>query len=207
MNKKYELRYFNCSRSYYHFILLRKLDNLGGIQIPIQSEDSKLLNAVSVIHIQNLIDEGLAKKETGKDGEDILNITKKGRSVLQIHFIYYHLDLLKLEKDLGNFYSEKIIKLKKEKVKSLAVYGATDTARSLLRYLKNSGFKIVCIIDDKYNEAYDNFFGIPVISNEKVDSYTFDAILITTVVFQDQFKFNINQSFGSKYKLLSLFDV
>ena len=95
------------------------------------------------MHIQNLIDDGLAVKELWEDNVETLIITKKGKSVLQIHVVDYQLDLMNLEQDLGNFYSEIIKRLNDDNIQSIALYGATDTARTFLRYLKNNKFKIV----------------------------------------------------------------
>ena len=76
--------------------------------MPIQSRDGELLNAMSIVHIQNLIEEKLAEKIKTKDSTEILKITDKGKSQLKREFIDYQLDLLTLEQSLGNYFSGKI---------------------------------------------------------------------------------------------------
>ena len=55
MRKEPSLKYFIHSRLYFRFILLKKIDELEGLILPIQSQDDELLDAMSIIHIQNLI--------------------------------------------------------------------------------------------------------------------------------------------------------
>ena len=93
MQMKQNLKYFIHSRSYFRFILLKKLDEDQGIILPIQSQDGELLNAMSIVHIQNLIEEKLAEKIITKGSTEILKITDKGKSQLKREFIDYQLDL------------------------------------------------------------------------------------------------------------------
>jgi len=204
MQKKPELRYFNHSRSYFRFLLLKKINEKAGLILPVYSQDPELLEAISIVHIQNLIEEGLVIKKINNDTE-VLLITEKGKSQLQRHFIDYQLDLLSLEQNLGEFYLEKIKKLKRKNIRSVALYGASDTAQSFINYLINSGINIACILDDDENKQSNNFFGFPIISRENASLYTFDAIVITTVAFRDEIKSKINQSFGLSYKVITLF--
>ena len=205
MQNKPELKYFYHSRLYFRFILLKKIDEQEGIILPVQSQDSELLLAMSITYIQNIVEEGLVKKVENEDATEILVITEKGKSQLQQDHIDYQLDLLALEQSLGDYYYKKIGILKEKNIKSVALYGASDTAQSFLNYLINNGINIACILDDDESKHTNNYFGFPVISTEEVSLYTFDAIIITTVKFQDEIKSRINQSFGSKYKVIPLF--
>jgi len=206
MQMKQNLKYFIHSRSYFRFILLKKLDEDQGIILPIQSQDGELLNAMSIVHIQNLIEEKLAEKIITKGSTEILKITDKGKSQLKREFIDYQLDLLTLEQSLGNYFSGKINKIKGKNVHQLALYGASDTAQSIINYLVNNGFNISCIIDDDIKKQNNEFHGFPIVSRDNISSYNFDTIIITTVEYHHEVKSKIDQSFSSKYQIISLFE-
>lgn len=206
MNQDSELNFFKHSHHYYRFIFLKKIDELGHLNLPIHSNDTEFLRAVSKIHIQNLISDGLLKKNTGDDNSAFLELTIPGQRQLRKHFIDYQLDLLKLEKQLGDFYSDKITKLKQENVRKIALYGASDTAQSFLKYLQNQGFETVCFIDDDPQKQGNSFLNLPVISPQSIDEFRIDAVVISTVEFQDKIAHKMKSSFGSKYKILALFD-
>jgi len=206
MQKIPELNYFNHSQSYFRFILLKKIDEQEGLLLPVQSQDSELLKAISNVQIKKIIEEGLAKKIKNEDTTEILIITEKGKSQLQKDHIDFQLDLLALEQNLGDYFLKKIKMLKDNNLQTIALYGASDTAQSFLNYLKINGFNITCIIDDDEKKQSELFFGFQVISRANASLNKCDAIVITTIEFEDEIKLKINQSFGSKYKVLSLFN-
>ena len=206
MNNLNKLNFFKHSIMYFKFLLLKKISEKKEIIVPIQTQDKELLNALSSFHIQTLIDEELVLKVKKENSDEILIITDKGKSQLKKDYIDYQLDLLIMENTLGSYYSEKILNLKKDNISLIALYGASDTARSIINHLIKDGIKISCIIDDDVDKQENNFIGIPIISRDEISLYDFQAILVTAVEFEDQIKSKINQFFESKYKIYSLFN-
>lgn len=198
------LKYFNHSHNYHRFILLKEIKEKGPLLLPIQSDDEEFLNAVSNVHFQSFISEGLIKKNVTDKGT-ILDLTEAGAQSLKKHFIDYQLDLLVMEKNIDNFYTQLIERLIQEKVRKIALYGASDTSRSLLKYLKNQQIETVCVIDDDPKKQGSEFMGLPIISPAGISEFVIDAIVISTVVYQDNIAEKIKASFGEKYKILTLF--
>ena len=123
MNKD-DLIYFTHTNQFYRFIILKKIDENQLLSIPIESDDDELLEAISKVHINNLLEEGLIISHEG-----FLKLTSDGISALNNHYIDYQISLINLSKNLGEFFSSKINWLKKEIIGNVALYGASDTSK------------------------------------------------------------------------------
>lgn len=200
------LKYFKHTQQYYRFVVLKKIAALGKISVPVESDDLELLHAISKVQPQHLIQEGLVQKIEQPDESVDLVLTEKGKLVLKKHYIDFRLELLQLEGTLEKFYSEITRKLYKRNIKKIALYGASDTARSFSGYLLNHGFEIQCILDDDTSKQGKPFLGCTVISPEEISTYEIDAVIITTVEYQDQILDNFLRLTAGRYTVIPLFD-
>ena len=199
MNKN-KLSYFTYTKKYYQFIILKKIDENGFVKIPLENEDSELIEAISQVHLNNLLNEDYLYLDKNK-----LKLTDLGVSALHKHFIDYQISIMNLSRDLENFYSNKITWLKKEIVGSVALYGASDTSKSFFNFIKNAGIKLECVIDDDKNKQNKNYLKLPVISIDELEKFSVKTIIISSIKFQKKIKNNINANIYSKYKIINLF--
>ena len=200
MNKN-DLIYFTHTNQFYRFIILKKIDENGLLSIPIESDDDELLEAISKVHINNLLEEGLIISEEG-----FLKLTIDGISDLNNHYIDYQISLINLSKNLGEFYSSKINWLKKEIIGNVALYGASDTSKSFFNYIINAGIKLECVIDDDINKQNNSYLGLPVVSVDDIENFSIETIVISSVVFQKEIKEKAVRKFEGKYKIINLFN-
>ena len=200
MNKE-NLIYFTHTKQFYQFVILKRIDEDKSISIPIELEDNEFLEAISKVHINNLLEEGLIVLKEGS-----LKLSKDGISVLNKHYIDYQISLINLSKNLGEFYSNKIDWLKKEIIGSVALYGASDTSKSFFNFIKNAGIKLECVIDDDTNKQNNSYLGLPVVSVDDIENYSIQTIVISSVAFQKEIKEKAVQKFGDKYNIINLFD-
>mgnify|MGYP003988629405 CR=1 FL=1 len=200
MNKN-NLIYFTHTNQYYRFIILKKIDENGLLSIPIESDDDELLEAISKVHINNLLEEGLIISHEG-----FLKLTKDGIYSLNNHYIDYQISLINLSKNLGEFYSSKIDWLKKEIIGNVALYGASDTSKSFFNFIKNAGIKLECVIDDDINKQNNSYLGLPVVSVDDIENFSIETIVISSVVFQKEIKEKAIRKFEGKYKIINLFN-
>ena len=200
MNKD-DLIYFTHTKQFYRFIILKKIDERGFLSIPIESDDDELLEAISKVHINNLLEERLIISEEG-----FLKLTRDGMSSLNNHYIDYQISLINLSKNLGEFYLNKIDWLKKEIIGSVALYGASDTSKSFFNFIKNAGIKLECVIDDDTNKQNNSYLGLPVVSVDDIENFSIQTIVISSVAFQKEIKEKAVQKFGDKYNIINLFD-
>jgi FlaA1/EpsC-like NDP-sugar epimerase len=197
-----QLKYFRHSQEFYRFIVLRYIRENEFVSLPLENADKNIEHALSQVHIQSMIDDALLVK----DKQNKLSLTELGLQKLREHFIDYQLDLLKLERELGDYFQNKIENLLNDNIKTVALYGASDTALSLLDYLKKSGINIVCIIDDDQEKQGSEFEGLSIISQSELANHSIDAILITSVAFEKEIKSNIISSFGETYRMYTLLE-
>jgi len=200
MNKN-DLIYFTHTNQFYRFIILKKIDENGLLSIPIESDDDELLEAISKVHINNLLEEGLIISHEG-----FLKLTKDGIYSLNNHYIDYQIRLINLSKNLGEFYSSKIDWLKKEIIGNVALYGASDTSKSFFNFIKNAGIKLECVIDDDINKQNNSYLGLPVVSVDDIENFSIETIVISSVVFQKEIKEKAVRKFEGKYKIINLFN-
>ena len=200
MNKN-DLIYFTHTNQFYRFIILKKIDENGLLSIPIESDDDELLEAISKVHINNLLEEGLIISHEG-----FLKLTKDGIYSLNNHYIDYQISLINLSKNLGEFYSSKIDWLKKEIIGNVALYGASDTSKSFFNFIKNAGIKLECVIDDDINKQNNSYLGLPVVSVDDIENFSIETIVISSVVFQKEIKEKAIRKFEGKYKIINLFN-
>ena len=200
MNKD-DLIYFTHTNQFYRFIILKKIDENGLLSIPIESDDEELLEAISKVHINNLLEEGLIISHEG-----FLKLTKDGIYSLNNHYIDYQISLINLSKNLGEFYSSKIDWLKKEIIGNVALYGASDTSKSFFNFIKNAGIKLECVIDDDINKQNNSYLGLPVVSVDDIENFSIETIVISSVVFQKEIKEKAIRKFEGKYKIINLFN-
>jgi FlaA1/EpsC-like NDP-sugar epimerase len=200
MNKN-DLIYFTHTNQFYRFIILKKIDENELLSIPIESDDDELLEAISKVHINNLLEEGLIISHEG-----FLKLTKDGIYSLNNHYIDYQISLINLSKNLGEFYSSKIDWLKKEIIGNVALYGASDTSKSFFNFIKNAGIKLECVIDDDINKQNNSYLGLPVVSVDDIENFSIETIVISSVVFQKEIKEKAVRKFEGKYKIINLFN-
>ena len=200
MNKN-DLIYFTHTNQFYRFIILKKIDENELLSIPIESDDDELLEAISKVHINNLLEEGLIISEEG-----FLKLTRDGISALNNHYIDYQISLINLSKNLGEFFSSKIDWLKKEIIGNVALYGASDTSKSFFNFIKNAGIKLECVIDDDINKQNNSYLGLPVVSVDDIENFSIETIVISSVVFQKEIKEKAVRKFKGKYKIINLFN-
>ena len=200
MNKD-DLIYFTHTNQFHRFIILKKIDENELLSIPIESDDEELLEAISKVHINNLLEEGLIISHEG-----FLKLTKDGIYSLNNHYIDYQIRLINLSKNLGEFYSSKIDWLKKEIIGNVALYGASDTSKSFFNFIKNAGIKLECVIDDDINKQNNSYLGLPVVSVDDIENFSIETIVISSVVFQKEIKEKAIRKFEGKYKIINLFN-
>ena len=200
MNKN-ELIYFTHTQEFYRFIILKKIDENKSVSLPIESNDNVFLEAISKVHIKNLLEESLIISEKGS-----LKLTQDGLSILNKHYIDYQISLINISKNLGEFYSNKIDWLKKEIIGSVALYGASDTSKSFFNFIKDAEIKLECVIDDDIKKQNNRYLGLPVVSVKEIETFSIQTIIISSVQFQKEIKEKAIKKFDKKYKIINLFN-
>jgi len=193
--------YFNYTQQYYRFVVLKKIDELGSVYVPIELDDHEFIDAISKVHINNLLKDGFLESKN-----ESLSLTPQGKAALNKHYIDYQINLMNLSNNLGDFYAEKINRLTGEVKGSAALYGASDTSKSIFNYVQNAGINLECVIDDNPKKQNEKYLELPVISMDALDQFNVETIIISSIEFQDKIKEKTVKKFGDKYMIITLFD-
>jgi len=78
---------------------------------------------------------------------------------------------------------EYIEKLKKEKIKSLAIYGAGQAAHSLYNILVANGFSVPCFVTNEVENENNRIFNKPLITHQDLSEYSFDKVIVASQHF------------------------
>lgn len=200
------LKYFKSTRLFYGFVLLAKIQKYGNIELPFESNDREFSEALSHFSFQELIDEKFIEKiET--DDKTYLRVTEKGIIQFHKHHIDYQLDLLKLENMQGSFFFDLIEKLHAENLKKVALYGASDTTKSILKYLTNNNVLVLCVLDDDNKKQGTKLGDIDIIAPGDLINYPVDALIISTIQYQNELYEKAKNIFKQSIRVITLFDM
>lgn len=200
-----DIIYFTNTPEYHQFVVLKKIFELREIELPVDTDDEEFLNSLSVVKLQSLINDKLAEKYV-KDKSVYLRLTEEGELLLKKHYIDYQIDLLKLEYRLGNFFYDLVNRLQREKVGRVALYGASDTTLSIYRHLTNNNIRIISVLDDDKTKVGQKIYDSEVVAPYNLEGHQIDAIIISTIKYQDEIYEKAKNIYGGKYKIIKLFD-
>mgnify|MGYP000742214557 CR=1 FL=1 len=147
------------------------------------------------------------KKHTTKKVEYIL--TKKGierRKLLNIWYLKSSQDIYSSAKDnILVFINQIILK----GYKKILLYGAGEVAEILIRVLNETNeipLEVLAVIDDNPSRQDEKVLQIPVISNESIDNYEHDGILVSSYTHQSKILENLLTIGYKKDNIVNFFD-
>jgi hypothetical protein len=197
-------RFLKATPSYYEMKLLLAVNRHSGLSVPINPHDLPPSTLESV-PLSRLLDDGLATLASGESGT-ILQLTAKGVSHLRGMLIDYHLELMELRAGTDDLFNELVVMLTEAGCSRIVLYGASDTARVLLDYVKDSAISVAGIIDDDVAKQGSLFAGVPVLAPKELEHMECDTVVVTTVMFQEGIMQERARIVPPAIKLIGLFD-
>ena len=133
--------------------------------------------------LHKLLEKGYVKFQKVRDNPDkrayLYILTPSGvkaKSQLTYRFLKFTLDFYnKVEQKLQNC----LMEMEQEGVGRVLLYGATDTARIVLDLTDGKKVEVVGVLDDAYEGS--DFYGVPSIHGENIDSLDWDRVLVTAL--------------------------
>lgn len=204
------LRFFNPTSELKILLLLEQIQNSNKITQDklahyIHSAPS-MINA----YIKQLERKGflVKNKKTKRNVEYI--ITKKGIDRKNYLLVTYMNELIELY-NLTKINIELFVKnLIKRNYKNCVFYGAGETAKVIIRVIKDMpklDFKIIFLIDDDISKQGKNFEGYDVFNNNKLKKCNIDAVIITSCVYEKEIRNKLKTLNYSNEKVISFFDI
>lgn len=136
-------------------------------------------------YLQEMEDKGLLKREYISSKEVLYLITNKGRERRKYLSVIY---LSESQKMYDNAKEEllKFVKSIKEKgFNKILLYGAGEVAEIFLNTIKDE-IEVLAVIDDDPNKQGERLVNTLVIPRSEIVKYHYDAILISSLIHQDE---------------------
>ncbi|MBY0496007.1 MAG: hypothetical protein K2Y23_17505 [Cyanobacteria bacterium] len=185
-------------------MLLLTIHRRNGVSIPANPRELPPA-ALDHVPLSRLIDDGLVTLTANGD-HSVMRLTPVGLSYLRGLVIDYHLELMDRRAASNEFFSDLVEKLKRAGCRRIALYGASDTAKVLLDFLKSSPIEAVAVLDDDPIKQGDTFSGVPIVAPSKLSLFDYDSVVVTTVLFQDKILKEKASAVPPGKRVIGLFD-
>jgi DNA-binding MarR family transcriptional regulator len=166
----------------------------------IHSAPSMVNNYIKVLEKDGL----LIKRKNSKRNVEYL-ITKKGldkKNYLLVTFMNELIELYNLTKENIELF---IKKMEVQGIKNVVFYGAGETAKVIIKVLKDMpdiSLKLLFLIDDDKEKQGKLFEEYQVMSPEKLKEYKFDAVIITSCVYENDILNKLKKINFPRHKIL-----
>jgi len=150
----------------------------------------------------------IKNKKTKRNVEYI--ITKKGidrKNYLLVTYMNELIELYNLTKINIELFVKKLIK---RNYKKCIFYGAGETAKVIIKVIKDMpklDFKLIFLVDDDINKQGEKFEGYDVFNNEKLKKCDIDAVIITSCIYENEIRDKLRKLNYPGKKVVSFFDI
>ena len=159
-------------------------------------------------YIKQLEREGflVKNKKTKRNVEYI--ITKKGmnrKNYLLVTYMNELIELYNLTKINIEIFVKKLVK---RNYKNCIFYGAGETAKVIVKVIKDMSkldFKLIFLVDDDINKQGKKFEGYDVVSNANIKNHDIDVIVITSCVYEKEIRNKLKNMNYPDEKIVSIF--
>ncbi|EAR68578.1 hypothetical protein B14911_03309 [Bacillus sp. NRRL B-14911] len=175
-----------------------------------QKELSSLINvAPSMInqYLGDMENRGLLTRRYISIKNVTYHISKEGIDRKNYLLMSYLYELIKYynfaKQNIESFFK----KIEEKKLQSILLYGAGEVAETLITIKetrKDSNFKILAILDDDSQKHGKDILGCEIISPSRIFEYTADALIITSMAFEDKIKARLSELNYPEEKLINV---
>ena len=200
-----EQRFLLPSPAYFEMQVLLRVDRDGSLPLPLDPHD---LPPASLEHlpISRLIQEQKLAVAEGEVGQSLV-LTDGGRSHMRRLVIDYHLELIRLSEASDEFFGSRVRGLMAAGYRRILLYGASDTAHAMVDFLRDSPIEVVGVIDDDPAKQGTMLRGIRVVGPAEIPEAGIDAIVVTTVAFEDVILRERASRMTGSQKVVGLFEL
>jgi len=168
----------------YELLTLQRVESHGTVDLSIDADG--MMNARMVAgYVRRLAERGYLA-ESSEHGSQQYAITSSGRRRLRYLLVDFVNELTAVREQARALFRTSLLPLALDEVRRVAFYPAGDTAEAVFPALTALGFELVAIVDDSPQKWGRLFHGHRVQPPESLKDVRIDAIIVTTVVFQEQ---------------------
>jgi len=192
---------------------LRRLSVLLAVQdSPILSQHkiarmTRLSSSMVNNYIKRLQHEGLIRITGNTNRTQCYHLTPAGRDELMVMILEYSSEIIQLYSATKREVAERLHHLHSEGIRSIALFGAAETAEVVYAALKDTSLDVLGIVDNDPSKQGKRFNGFTVQSPVQLKEMAADAVLITSFAKQEEIYMCIRQVLGDEIKVKRLSDL
>lgn len=196
--------------------LLKELKILEGIERDenvTQKELARMINmAPSMInqYIGVMEEKGLLNRIYKSSKNVSYRISKKGIEWKNYLLMSYLFELIRhynvAKQNIEKFFCN----IEEKEIKTILLYGAGEVAETIITIKesrKDNKFDILAILDDSQEKQGKNILGCRIVSPTLINQYHADALVITSMTFEEIIKRRLEELNYSKQKIINIFEI
>lgn len=192
---------------------LRILEGIDEDENVTQKELAKIVDiAPSMInqYIGSMEEKGLLYRSYKSSKKVTYKITNKGIDWKNYLLMSYLFEIIKHYNVAKQKIEETFNKLEEKEIKTILLYGAGEVAETIITIKesrKNSNFEILAILDDCQEKHGNNILGCKIISPTLINQYPAEALIITSMTFEETIKKRLYELNYPNEKIINLFEI
>ena len=202
------MKFFSPTSELKELLLLQHIENNHDTT---QKEIAKVIDGATSmvnVYIDNLEEKGYLNRDYQSAKIVYYRITLEGLKRKNFLLITYMRELIDLYKLAKNNVEVFIKKIEDRGFKNILLYGAGEVAETIIGVIRDkdsSPINIVALIDDDIEKQNKLFLNYKVISQDAINNYKHDAIVITSYTFEDNIMENLNEMRYDKERIIRFF--
>ena len=135
------------------------------------------------------------------------HLTDQGRDELMTLLLAYSAEIVQLYSAAKREVALRLDRLQGEGIKSIVLFGASETAEVVHAAVKETLLNVSAIVDSNPDKHGKPFNGFTIQSPEKLNEIKADAIVITSFAKQEEIHKHIRRNMGEEIKVKKLSDL
>ena len=131
-------------------------------------------------------DRGLISLQGNTNRNQSYHLTPSGRDALISLLLAYSAEIIQLYGAAKKEVSEQLTTLQAENIRSIALFGAAETAEVVYAALKDTPLKVKAVVDSDPAKQGKRFNGLPISHPDALKSLDVDAVVITSYARQKE---------------------
>ena len=158
-------------------------------------------------YIKRLTKEGLIQITGNTNRNQGYHLTSSGHDELMVMILQYSAEIIQLYTGAKARVAERLHNLHLEGIRSIALFGAAETAEVVYAALKDTPLGVLGIVDSDPGKQGKRFNGFTVQSPASLVDMNADAVVITSFAKQEEIYRDIRQVLGDETRIKRLSDL
>jgi DNA-binding MarR family transcriptional regulator len=186
MVEPYTSQYFEPSKHYRRFSLLLSIQKNIDISQKLLGKKTNLSSSMVNNYIKELSKDGLLNVSGSSNRSITYHLTEKGSEYVSQSFLTFSSEIVQFYASVRSEIVEILAKSYQEGVRTIVLYGASDTAEIVYSAIQKTELVLTGVVDNDPKKTGKLFFGSVVQSPSRINEIRPDALLVTSFARQNE---------------------